>query len=161
MAPAAGELGFEVLGEPALRGEDRQHHPLGDRDVVHAGRVAESHPRRDVLDDVVDAGRERLDHAQAVDVPGVLERATGVFGRQEHVAPAGDFRDRAGGREEANVRDGGEPVALDRRRALGDPDGGSHGAMMAQSVGRAPRRTARWGTTATGPRTLPTTSSGW
>ena len=69
-------------GKPALRREDDHEDPLGDGDVVDAGRVAQDHPIGDAPDHPIDAGGERLDDSQAVDVVGVRDGPLGVVARR-------------------------------------------------------------------------------
>src|SRR2546428_66036 len=63
--PFGAVLEVDELRQPPLHGEDRGHHPLRNRDVVHAVCIAQHDPRRHRGQNRVHAGAERLDQPEA------------------------------------------------------------------------------------------------
>ncbi len=57
-------LAADELGQVAHHRQDHRQYPLGDRDIVHAARVAERHARRHLRQHVVVPGRHGLQHLE-------------------------------------------------------------------------------------------------
>jgi hypothetical protein len=59
-------LGVARRYEPALHPQDRANHPFGERRVEDPAGVADSDALRDLPDEPIDTGRERLDDAKEI-----------------------------------------------------------------------------------------------
>ena len=115
LIPLPSRLRIAGLHEATLHREDHSHDPLGERGVVHAPGVVHRDVLGHVSDEPVDAGAQRLDHAQSPRWPGeqLQDRGAGPHERHDEV-DVGEVRDRLGlGRDEPD---------LDVRRQLAHVD---------------------------------------
>ena len=99
LMPGAAPLRFEVLREIVKGSQHHHHDPLGDRNIVHAGRVAERHARRNVVKEAVHAGSHGLHYPKILQARNGFEHARAVVVGDQKLAAAEPVRKRAIDRE--------------------------------------------------------------
>ena len=81
-----------MLRQIVKRSQHRHHDPRGDRNIVHAGRVAQRHARRNVVEQPVHARRHGLYHLKILETSNGSEHARAVIVGDQKLTPTEPFR---------------------------------------------------------------------